>query len=217
MSISASRGFPELLREKLAGLIELTPEHVQALQNHYELLLRWNRVLNLTSIDSLEESVERHYGESVFLAIHLPAEPLRIADIGSGAGFPGIPVAVLRPDCRVSLIESHQRKAVFLREATRGMRNVEVVAKRAEVMAKPAQASSGTSVPRALFDRAISRAVAYEDLVPLLKLLAPAVDLLTGEEPPPADSCFTWNSLRLPWGRNRFLRNGVSCVSRETR
>jgi 16S rRNA (guanine527-N7)-methyltransferase len=211
MSISASHGFPELLREKLAGLVKLTPEQIQSLQNHYELLLRWNRVLNLTSVDSLEEAVERHYCESLFLAIHLPAEPLRIADIGSGAGFPGIPVAVLRPDCRVSLIESHQRKAVFLREATRGMPSTEVLAKRAEEVAN-------RLAPGASFDRAISRAVAYKDLAPVLKSIAPAADLLTGgEAPSQRDLCFTWNSsIPLPWGHNRFLRSGISSVSRET-
>lgn len=204
MSISASRGFPELLREKLAGLAELTPEQVRALQNHYELLLRWNRVLNLTSIDSLEQAVERHYCESVFLAIHLPSEPLRIADIGSGAGFPGLPVAVLRPDCQVALIESHQRKAVFLREGTRTMPNVRVLAKRAEEVAER-------------FDLAISRAVSYGDLEHVLKSIAPAADLLTGAEAPPADLYFTWNTpVPVPWGRNRFLRSGVSRVPRGT-
>jgi 16S rRNA (guanine527-N7)-methyltransferase len=210
MSISASHAFPEVLRKKLAGLVELTPEQVQALQNHYELLLRWNRVLNLTSVDSLEEAVERHYCESVFLAIHLPPEPLRIADVGSGAGFPGIPVAVLRPDCRVALIEAHQRKAVFLREGTRGRPNVEVLARRAEEIA-------GLASGGALFDRAISRAVAYKDLADVLKSIAQAADLLTGAESPPADLCFTWNSsIPLPWGRNRFLRSGVFHVSRGT-
>jgi 16S rRNA (guanine527-N7)-methyltransferase len=210
MSISASHAFPELLRKKLAGLVELTPEQVQALQNHYELLLRWNRVLNLTSIDSLEEAVERHYCESVFLAIHLPAEPLSIADIGSGGGFPGIPVAVLRPDCRVALIESHQRKAVFLKEATRSIPGVEVLANRAEEVA-------GGLAYGALFDRAISRAVAYKDLGGVLKSLATAADLLTGAESPPADLCFTWNSpIPLPWGHSRFLRSGISGVSRGT-
>ncbi|HEV3330979.1 MAG TPA: 16S rRNA (guanine(527)-N(7))-methyltransferase RsmG [Bryobacteraceae bacterium] len=204
MSISASRGFLELLREKLAGLAEVTPEQIQALQHHYQLLLRWNRVLNLTSIDSLEEAVERHYCESVFLAIHLPAGAMSIADIGSGGGFPGIPVAALRPDCRVTLVESHQRKAVFLREATRGMPNVAVVAKRAEGVT-------------GRFDRAISRAVSYKDLVGVLKSLAPAADLLTGEEAPPAEMCFTWNSvISLPWGHSRCLRSGISCVSRGT-
>jgi len=221
MSTSASRAFPELLREKLAGLVELAPGQIQALQNHYELLLRWNRVLNLTAIDSLEEAVERHYCESLFLAVHLPPEPLLIADIGSGGGFPGLPVAVLRPDCRVTLIESHQRKAVFLREATRNMPNIEVLGKRAQVVV--AQASE-RSVPGFLslsvakrFDRGISRAVSYKDLAPVLKLLAPAADLLTGGEEPPADLCFTWNTaVALPWGRNRFLRSGVFDVSRGT-
>jgi 16S rRNA (guanine(527)-N(7))-methyltransferase RsmG len=205
MSISASRGFPELLREKLAGIAEVTPEQIQALQHHYELLVRWNRVLNLTSIDSLEEAVERHYCESVFLAVSLPAGAMSIADVGSGGGFPGIGVAVLRPDCRVTLIESHQRKAVFLREVTRSMPNVAVVAKRAEGVAER-------------FDRAISRAVSYKDLAGALKLLAPAADLLTGAEAPPEEMCFTWNSvIPLPWGHNRFLRSGISCVSRGTR
>lgn len=204
MSTSASLGFPELLRGKLAGLVELAPEQIQTLQNHYELLLRWNRVLNLTSIDSLEEAVERHYCESVFLAIHLPSKPMRIADIGSGAGFPGIPVAVLRPDCRVALIESHQRKAVFLREASRCIPNVEVLAKRAEDIAER-------------FDHAISRAVSYKDLAGTLKSIAPAADLLTGGESPPTNLCFTWNTtLRLPWGQSRFLRSGFRDVSRGT-
>jgi 16S rRNA (guanine527-N7)-methyltransferase len=210
MSTSASHAFPELLRKKLAGLVELTPEQVQALQNHYELLLRWNRVLNLTSINSLEEAVERHYCESVFLATHLPTGPLSLADIGSGGGFPGIPAAVLRPDCRVALIESHQRKAVFLKEATRAVPNVAVLAKRAEEVA-------GGLASGALFDRAISRAVAYKDLGGVLKSLASAADLLTGAESPPADLCFTWNTpIPLPWGHSRFLRSGISGVSRGT-
>jgi 16S rRNA (guanine527-N7)-methyltransferase len=84
-----------------------------ALRAHFELLQRWNKSLNLTRIDS----VERNYGESLFLGRHLPPGPLRICDIGSGAGFPGFPVAVLRPDCEITLIEAHQRKAVFLKEA----------------------------------------------------------------------------------------------------
>jgi len=204
MSTSASRTFPELLRAKLSGIAELTADQVQTLQNHYELLQRWNRALNLTSIDSLEETVERHYCESVFLATHLPAGLLRIADIGSGAGFPGIPVAVLRRDCHVTLIEAHHRKAVFLREVTRTMANVEVLAKRAESI-------------REQFDRVVSRAVSYEDLGPALTSLAPAADLLTGGEPPPIKLCFTWNApIQLPWGRNRFLRTGVRIVSRGT-
>jgi len=196
--------FPDLLREKLAGLVDLTPEQIQLLQTHYELLKRWNRVLNLTAIDSLEEAVERHYCESLFLAAHLGQGPLRIADIGSGAGFPGIPVAVLRADCTVTLIESHARKAVFLREATRKLRNVRVLAKRAEEVAEQEGFER--------FDCAVSRAVSYKHLGRVLNSLAKTVDLLTGGEAPPGDLCFTWNApVPLPWGKQRFLTVGVSC------
>src|SRR5581483_9324513 len=95
-------------------------------------MVRWNKTLNLTRVESLEQAVERHYAESLFLAAHLPVGALRIVDVGSGPGFPGFPVAVVRGDCAVTLVESHQRKAVFLREASRPLENVEVVAKRAE-------------------------------------------------------------------------------------
>ena len=188
--------FADVLRERLAGVVELSPGQVEALEAHYQLLLRWNRVLNLTSIKRMEEAVERHYCESLFLGTHLPQGRLRIADIGSGAGFPGFPVAVLRPDCSVTLIESHQRKAVFLREASRSQTNVRVLAQRAEDVDEQ-------------FDWAISRAVSYEDLASFLKKLAPSVDLLTGGEAPPDGIGFVWQTpIIMPWGEQRFLRMG---------
>lgn len=193
--------FADLLKRRLAGIVELSPEQLAALEAHYQLLLRWNRTLNLTSIDSLEAIVERHYCESLFLGIHLPPGRLRIADIGSGAGFPGFPVAVLRPDCSVTLIESHQRKAVFLREASRKLPGVRVLAKRAEEVEEE-------------FDRAISRAVSYRDLASFLKKLAQNADLLTGTEPPPDGTGFVWGPpIPLPWGKRRFLRSGVRCFT----
>ena len=188
--------FADVLRERLAGVVELSPGQVEALEAHYQLLLRWNRVLNLTSIKRMEEAVERHYCESLFLGTHLPQGRLRIADIGSGAGFPGFPVAVLRPDCSVTLIESHQRKDVFLREASRSQTNVRVLAQRAEDVDEQ-------------FDWAISRAVSYEDLASFLKKLAPSVDLLTGGEAPPDGIGFVWQTpILVPFGGQRFLRMG---------
>ena len=165
------------------------------LQAHYDLLRKWNQKLNLTS----EESLERHYGESLFLAEHLPPGNLRIVDIGSGPGFPGFPVAVVRPECSVTLVESHQRKAVFLREAGRKLRNVRVLAVRAEDVNER-------------FDWAISRGVSYQDLGRVLPRLAPNVALLTGAEEPSAGLSMLWETgILLPDSRNRFLR-----VSRET-
>lgn len=166
------------------------------MEAHLELLLRWNRTLNLTAIRNREEAIERHYCESLFLGARLPAGPLTIADVGSGAGFPGFPVAVLRPDCTVTLIESHQRKAVFLREASRKQPNIRVLAKRAEEVSER-------------FDWVISRAVSYEDLCVILQTLAPNADLLTGSEAPPEGMGFRWDPpLALPWGNQRFLRTG---------
>jgi len=103
-----------------------------ALRAHYELLCRWNPKLNLVSKRSLPEAGTRHYGESLLLISHLPPGPLRVVDVGSGAGFPGFVVAALRSDCQVTLIESDQRKSAFLREASRGMTNVRVLSVRAE-------------------------------------------------------------------------------------
>ena len=162
-----------------------------ALRAHHSLLQRWNSKLNLTRIDSLE----RNYGESLFLGEHLPAGALKICDIGTGPGFPGFPVAVLRPDCSVTLIEAHQRKAVFLKEASRSVRNIRVMAKRAEEVHEH-------------FDWAISRAVSAEDLAPFLTKLAANFALLTGSEIP-AISGIAWEDpIQLPDGTSRYLRIG---------
>jgi len=190
--------FRDLLQQKLDGIASLRSDQIEALERHYELLLRWNQTLNLTAIDSEELIVERHYCESLFLASHLPPRSLRIVDVGSGAGFPGIPVAIFRPDCSVTLVESHQRKAVFLREAARKTRNVKVLSQRAETVSEH-------------YELAISRAVRYEALLPLLKKLADSADLLTGLENPPRNPDFEWElPILLPWGGQRYLRIGVS-------
>ena len=180
--------------------LPVTTEQADALEAHYVLLCRWNKVLNLTRIDKLEEAIERHYSESLFLAKHL--KPGRIVDIGSGGGFPGFVVAVARPDCAVTLVESHQRKAVFLREAARKLPNVRVLAKRAEDVHEA-------------FDCLISRAVSYEDLTNSIGRLAERIALLTGSEEPPEDWPIAWSVEQLPWGKNRLLRLG-QIVSRET-
>ena len=159
-------------------------------------------VINLTSIKELEAIVERHYCESVFLGLHLPPNPVSIADIGSGGGFPGIPIAILRPDCAVTLIESHQRKSVFLREASRKLANVQVLCNRAEEVT-------------GRFDVAVSRAVSYQDLERTLGRLSSNAILLSGGDPPPDSLGFVWDvPIALPWGNQRFLRLGH--VSRET-
>jgi len=195
--------FAELLRSKLAGISELSGVQIDLLGRHYGLLTRWNKVLNLTSVCELEEAVERHYCESIFVAAHLPPGDLSIADIGSGAGFPGFPIAVSRPDCQVTLIESHQRKAAFLKESSRQVANIRILSKRAEDVSET-------------FDWAVSRAVRIRDIAGVLKKLAGKVELLTGEVHPSGLPGFAWQDpIRLPWGEHRYLWVG-SNVSRET-
>lgn len=195
--------FADLLMGRLSGICTLTADQVERLKRHYELLVRWNKVLNLTSIGSLEEAVERHYCESLFLAAHLPSCPVRVADIGSGAGFPGTPLAIMRRDCAVTLIEAHQRKAVFLRESTRDLENARVLAVRAECVKDD-------------FDIVVSRAVNAGEFGDPVAGLAPKMMLLGGSELGGVVPGFVWEDrIPLPWGRARFLWLG-SKVSRET-
>lgn len=83
------------------------------------LLLRWNAKMNLTAIRDQEEILARHFVESIACARALPAGIGTLLDYGSGAGFPGIPIALCRPEIAVTLAESQGKKAAFLREAVR--------------------------------------------------------------------------------------------------
>ncbi len=198
--------FEKLLTACLQGICQLSDAQVGCLYRHYALLKRWNQVLNLSSIRDLEGTVVRHYCEALFLAAKLPSGPLSIADLGSGGGFPGVPLAVARPECAVTLIESHQRKAVFLKEATRGYRNVTVIPQRAERVEEK-------------FDWLVSRAVAWEDVLALVPDLAPNVALLVGgkdcTEIGKAERVSWETPLPLPWGREQYLILG-RFVSRGT-
>lgn len=84
------------------------------------LLEKWNAKMNLTAIREPEEIVERHFLESIQCAQALP-EVTTLLDFGSGAGFPGVPIAILRPEVRVTLGESQAKKAAFLREVVRSL------------------------------------------------------------------------------------------------
>jgi 16S rRNA (guanine(527)-N(7))-methyltransferase RsmG len=178
--------FRELLASEFASYGSLTVPQIDALEAHYKLLTQWNRRLNLTRIESVEDAVRLHYCESLLLGTKLPAGSLRIVDVGSGAGFPGIPIAILRPECSITLVESRQRKGVFLREASRNLTNVVVVTDRAENL------GSG-------FDWLVSRAVSAADVLKLE--LAKNLALLTGKEELPE---FDRRAL-IPWGTDRYL------------
>ena len=120
---------PTLSESAIAELIAPYLPHPPAsllpqLSLYLDLLLKWNARTNLTAIRDPEEIVRRHFGASLFAARHLdPNTPdpavLTLLDFGSGAGFPGLPIALLRPDIQVTLAESQNKKATFLREVVR--------------------------------------------------------------------------------------------------
>jgi 16S rRNA (guanine527-N7)-methyltransferase len=110
--------------ELLAPFIEerwLSPQVVEQLSRYLSLLLRWNAKTNLTAIRNEEHIVTRHFGESLFAARHLFPEVRAevVVDLGSGAGFPGIPLKVYAPDIMLTLIESQNKKTTFLKEVVR--------------------------------------------------------------------------------------------------
>ena len=122
------------------GGASLTDAQLSQLETYLDLLLRWNARINLTAVRDPEQIVSRHFGESLFAARHLyPScnlEPgdWRLLDLGSGPGFPGLPIKLWAPALLTTLLESNQRKATFLREVARALHlsDVEVVSDRAE-------------------------------------------------------------------------------------
>ncbi len=118
-----------------SGLNALPAGASQRFLTYLELLIRWNARLNLTAIRTPEEIVRRHFVECSFAAMRLPAGIGTLLDFGSGAGFPGIPIAICRPEIKVTLAESQAKKAAFLAEAVRvlGIKS-EVYAGRTEAM-----------------------------------------------------------------------------------
>jgi 16S rRNA (guanine527-N7)-methyltransferase len=104
---------------------------VDRLERHFELLVRWNSKMNLTRITEPAAAARFHYLESVWVGTFLPASA-RVLDVGSGAGFPGIPLASSRPDLTIRLLEPNLKRSTFLRESVRmlALESVSVVSDR---------------------------------------------------------------------------------------
>jgi 16S rRNA (guanine527-N7)-methyltransferase len=109
-------------------------QQVICIQQYIKILLHWNEKLNLTAIRDPLEILVRHFCESMFGAVAVPVQVGRLADIGSGAGFPGIPMKILRPELELFLVESSIKKGTFLAEVVRdlGLTNTRVLINRYE-------------------------------------------------------------------------------------
>jgi 16S rRNA (guanine527-N7)-methyltransferase len=116
-----------------AGLEQLDPGVAQLFSSYLSLLARWNSKTNLTAVRDPEEILSRHFVECIACAVALPAGINTLLDVGSGAGLPGIPIALCRSEIAVTLAESQGKKAAFLQEAVRTLGlNMRVHAGRAE-------------------------------------------------------------------------------------
>jgi 16S rRNA (guanine527-N7)-methyltransferase len=149
------------ISQLLQPFITLDETRLRTISKYIDLLLKWNARVNLTAVRAPEEMVRRHFGESFFAADYVMSRRAveSVIDLGSGAGFPGVPFAMLAPGVQVTLIESNQKKATFLRELIflLELKNVKVFSDRAEQYGQ----SAGLVTMRAVekFDQALSLAL----------------------------------------------------------
>ncbi|GAB4217151.1 MAG: 16S rRNA (guanine(527)-N(7))-methyltransferase RsmG [Roseiflexaceae bacterium] len=136
------------------GLV-LSEAQIEQFQTYARELQDWNARVNLTAITTTEGIVVRHFLDSLRCALSWGEAPGSLIDIGTGAGFPGLPLKLLRPELRLTLVESIEKKAAFLRHlvALLGLREVEVLTARAEALGRDPQ-------QRERYDVAVGRAVA---------------------------------------------------------
>jgi len=187
----------------------LTDQQLAQVSTYLDLLLKWNARINLTSVRKPEEIVTRHFGESFFAARQLgllSARESSLIDLGSGAGFPGLPIKLYAPAISVTLIESNQKKTTFLREIIRALTltNIDVFAGRAEDFPRAAATVTLRAVEKP--ERALTAAARLVSPGGRLALL---VGLALAGAIPGLLSGFSWSPrVTLPGSSNRILLVG---------
>ena len=183
-------------------------DQLSQIREYISVLLKWNKLLSLTSITDPAEIVSRHFGESVFASTVLPMEKGRLADVGTGAGFPGLALKVLFPTLFVTLIESNKKKCAFLSEVIRTLKltGVDVLPMRFEEL----RAEAG------LFDFVSARALGgFPGLFNWAKVVLARRGHLVlwvgGEDTTriTGSSGWVWNpAVRIPESQRRFILTG---------
>ncbi|GIW02505.1 MAG: ribosomal RNA small subunit methyltransferase G [Roseiflexus sp.] len=153
--VPVSHSMDELLRIATSWGLHLDQRQIEQFARYSAELRAWNMRVNLTSITDEREIVTRHFLDSLRCALSWGDTPSRLIDIGSGAGFPGLPLKILHPELHVTLVESVGKKAAFLQHivAVLDLRDVTVVTARAEVVGRDPQ-------HREQYDVVTARAVA---------------------------------------------------------
>jgi 16S rRNA (guanine527-N7)-methyltransferase len=150
--------------------IALQSEQIAAFATYADELMRWNERINLTAITQLDEIYKRHFLDSLSCLPFLGSAPRRLIDIGSGAGFPGLPLKIVLPELQLTLLESVAKKAVFLEHiaATLDLRDVVVLPLRAEEAGRDVRLRGQADVVTA---RAVAETrVLIEYALPLLRI-----------------------------------------------
>jgi 16S rRNA (guanine527-N7)-methyltransferase len=206
---SAGERLNELLSN--AGLAQLDTAKAGQFEVYLSLFVRWSAKINLTSVRDEEGILSRHLIESIACARALPTGISTLLDLGSGGGFPGIPIALCRPEIAVTLAESQGKKAAFLLEAVRVLGiSAKVHGQRAELLATRFDCVTLRAVDR----MAKAVAVAGELVAPggWLALMTTRGEL--AELQNAAGAGFSWSSVvQLPGGDERLLALGERDVS----
>ena len=175
---------------------------------YLSLILRWNARTSLTAIRDKEGIVARHFVESIACAAAVPEGVQTLLDFGSGAGFPGIPIALCRPEIAVTLSESQNKKAAFLREAVRTLGiKAKVHGERAEQLTTAFDCVVLRAVDR--MEIAVSAASRLVSLSGWIMIMTTESELLSVQEA--AGPGFTWQgNIKLPFSADRIIALGQS-------
>ena len=189
-----------------AGYDPLDAALTSRFEAYLSLIIRWNARINLTAIRNEEGILSRHFIESIACARALPDDITTLLDFGSGAGFPGIPIALCRPEIAVTLAESNGKKAAFLQET---VRILDITAKihpqRAEILTNTFDCVTLRAVDR--MELAVRAAAKLIRPAGWLALMTTSADLSRLQEA--AGSAFSWRDpLPLPGGEERLLALG---------
>jgi 16S rRNA (guanine527-N7)-methyltransferase len=192
-------------------------DQITKIREYMLLLLKWNRSISLTSIKDPVEIVGRHFGESMFASKLLPVENCRLADVGTGAGFPGLGLKIACPNIHITLIESNKKKCAFLSEVVRtlGFSDVEIRPERfEEIRPEPVLANLITSRAVGEFKQLLrwsARALARRGH---LLLWVGAEDSTRIS----ANTAWTWQPpVRIPESQRRFILIGRPIIAPATR